>query len=216
MKIRRRVYYGLANSLRLGSLRDPTTGQAMTPVPSSGDAKVTQDDGTGTNNATNLPTVDGTDLLWIAAAVECTPPTANGADRVLQMYDQGTKAWIDLDVILEIEGVYGFVPAAALSGTTVQLPAGAATALSPLGLTAVVVQSTDPLDIGAQLVITAWVSGTQIATGASGWTRTPTAAFANLGIVLYAQSEPKSSLSPQGKTDVTAAVPASSSSSAIG
>lgn len=196
MKMRIRVPYGVATSVRLGSLRDPTTGQVMTPTFAAGDAKITQDDGVGTDDADNIPTVDGTDVLWTISAAEATAPSANGPVRTLQLYDQGTKAWIDLDVIIETEGnshlaafpngvVYGFTPTAAAAGTFTGT-AAMQTGVNPLHCVAVVYASDEPLDIGASMTVDGWTAASQVATGSDGWTRTPTGTTSALRIALFA------------------------------
>lgn len=196
MKIRIRVPYGVDSKVRLGSLRDPVTGQVMTPTFASGDAKITQNDGVGTDDADNLPTVDGTDVLWTISAAEATAPSANGPHRVLQLYDQGTKAWIDLDVIIETMGnshlafdpqgvLYGFTPDAIAAGS-VELPSAAQTGFNPLRKIAVVVGSDEPLDLGATAFIDDWTAGTQVATMSGNWSRTPTGTLSSLRIALFA------------------------------
>jgi hypothetical protein len=195
MKMRIRVPYGVATSVRLGSLLDPTTAQAMTPTFASGDAKITQDDGSGTDNADNLPTVDGTDVLWTISAAEATAPSANGPNRVLQLYDQGTKAWIDLDVIIETEGnshlasfpngvIYGFTPTAIGAGTFTGV-AAMQTGVNPLRTVAVIVGSDEPLDLGAAMIVDGWTAASQVALGSGGWTRTPTGTLSSLRVALY-------------------------------
>jgi hypothetical protein len=200
MKMRVRVPYGVATSVRLGSLRDPTTGQVMTPTFALHDAKITQDDGVGTDDADNLPTVDGTDVLWTISAAEATAPSANGPNRVLQLYDQGTKAWIDLDVVIETEGnshlaslpngvVYGFTPAAAMASGSLTFPAAAQTGVNPLRKIAVVVGSDEPLDLGATAFIDGWTAGTQVATMSGNWSRTPTGTLSSIRVAIFAAEQ---------------------------
>jgi hypothetical protein len=203
MKVRIRVPYGVASVTRIGSLRDPTAGQAMTPTFVLHDAKITQDDGTGTDDLDTLPSVDGTDVLIPVSAAEATAlatPGTNGYNRVIQLYDQGTKAWIDLDIVVETEGnshlatfpngvVYGFTPAAAMAAGTLTLPSAAQTGVNPLRKIAVVVGSDEPLDLGATAFIDGWTAGTQVATMSGNWSRTPTGTLSSIRVALFAAEQ---------------------------
>lgn len=175
-------------------------------TPASGDVTVSKDGATAANINT-LPAWDADAKAWkyvfSDAELQCKVLIVAVRDAALKD-DQFVVETENHHLSQHPNGVmYSFVPDA-FTGTTVELPAAAQTEIHPVGMIAVVSVSTEPLDLGNTALITSWVSGTQVATMADGWTRTPTATAANLRVLLYANQPNKVALTIQGKTDVNA------------
>lgn len=162
-------------------------------TPQAGDVKVSKDGGAVANIGT-LPTAiaSGNGAFW-DFTISATELQAQSVKVIIS--DAAAKAVEDDFFIVETKdhhsaahpnGVVYRCTVAAKGAGSVTLDAGAQTGVNPLGLMAVVVESDEPLDIGAQLVIDAWVAGTQVGTGEAGWTRTPTGTNANIVVALYA------------------------------
>lgn len=151
-----RVPYGLAFNARIDSLKDPSTGQFMTPTFASGDIKCEQDDGSGfdTYDGVGTEVLNGTiPTLAVSAAETATLPT-----RYFQVIDQtNPKAWLDFEfkvitinshLAAEPNGCLwaGFLQAKSASGGTLGATAPANTSLR--GCRIIVTRSDNAADIG--------------------------------------------------------------------
>lgn len=191
-----RAPYGLALNARIDSLKDPSTGQFMTPVFAAGDIKAEQDDGVGFDNYDGVGTevLNGTiPTLAVSAAETSVLPT-----RYFQVIDQTVpKAWLDYEfkvvtinshLAAEPNGCLwaGFLQAVAAGTATLGSTAPANTSLR--GCTVIVTRSGVAADVGAIARIgAAGYDGNVsfVATLEANWSRTPTGTASTIWVEVY-------------------------------
>lgn len=195
------IPYGVAVTLRVGSLRDADSankGAFVTPTFAAGDVVTEQDDGSGFENADDpTPDLDGTSVELDVSATEAAVPAALAGRRIYRIDDQtAPKVWVPREFAIVTrgnshlaafpDGVLRSIVPQSVAATSLVGPNGLVAAFVPAaGMVLRVWKSDNALDIGHTAVITG-VDNTAptapVISFASGWTRTPTGTAASMEI----------------------------------